>query len=141
VSPRATDVNGLWHLLARRPWTTLAIVCPEESPKVAQLAKELVDAAAHGHPRLVEAADVGELHLKRAAAQGRASSPSPAEAEQPRFILSVDKALKNAGAAELLAECDAVLLLVMRGQSRLPDTARTVKLVGRERLLGAVLGS
>jgi len=49
--------------------------------------------------------------------------------------------LEDPHAEDILAACDVVVLLLEKGKSRIPDALSAVGLVGRERLLGAVLAS
>jgi len=138
---RGNDLGALWVQLARRPWTTLAVVSPDPSDAAARLARALAELAGTQH-RLLEASDASELKLKLSAAQG-VGGPEGGAAEVPkhlRFLLPIDGALDKPASAELLAACDSVVMVLEKGRSRLPDALSTVGLVGRERLVGAVLG-
>lgn len=134
-----SDLGALWVQLARRRWTTLAVVSPDTSDAAARLARGLAELAG-AHHRVVEASDASELKLKLSAALGVGGPEgAAAEARHLRFVLPVDGALERPQTAELLAACDGVVLLLEKGRSRIPDALRTVGLVGRERLVGAVL--
>ena len=136
----ASDLGALWVRLARGSWKTLAVVSPDAGDAAARLARGLTDLAGAQH-RVVEASDASELKLKLSAALG-VGDPEKAGSDLPRhlrFLVPVAGALDKPGTAELLAACDSVVLLLEKGRSRLPDALRTLGLVGRERLLGAVL--
>lgn len=142
TSPRqggATDLGSLWVQLLRRSWTTLAVVSPDAGDAAVRLARGLTELAGPLH-RVVEAGDASELKLKLSAALG-VGGPEGAAAESRhlRFVLPLDGALDRPQTAELLAACDGVVLLLEKGRSRIPDAQRALGLVGRERLVGAVL--
>lgn len=136
------DLGVLWHYLARREWTTLAVVSPDDNTGAFRLAQALLEMAGAYHS-VVEARDVSEFRLKVGAAAGVASSEGGLSLgpRSQRFLLPIDSVLDNPHAPDLLAACDTVVLLLEKGRSRLPDAVSTVGLVGRERLIGAVLGS
>ena len=82
-----------------------------------------------------------DANLDRLAAVGELLAAETLEAavERPRFVLAVDSPLENPATIGLLSICDAVVLLVERGRTRIPDGQRILELVGPERFIGAVL--
>jgi hypothetical protein len=141
--PGATsDLGPLWYLLARREWTTLAVVSPDNNAAASRLARALVALAGARHC-VLEARDASEFRLRVAAAAKLAASEiaHPVAGGPWRFLLPIDSVLDNPHAGELVAACDVVVIVLEKGRSGLKDAVRSVGLVGPERLLGAVLGS
>jgi hypothetical protein len=140
-APISHDLVGLWYLLVGRPWSTLAIVSPEDGPGAWQLAQGLVEVARKSHSSTINAVKLLDLKLERAASVARAVNTLTALGERKRFVLALDSPVGNPGALIVLAACDAVLLLLERGQTRIPEARKTVESVGRQEVLGAVFGS
>lgn len=136
------DLGVLWYYLARREWTTLALVSSDDDDAASRLARALVELAGTHHG-VLEVRDVSELRLQVAAAMKQeASEGGPAADGRPwRFLLPIKSVLDNPHAEELLQACDTVVLLLEKGRSRLPEALSAVDLVGHERLLGAVLAT
>ena len=136
------DLGALWYRLARREWTTLAVVSPDHNAGASRLARALVELAGDHHG-VLEARDISEFRRRiRAATVIARLEGAAAASERPwRFLLPIDSVLDTPHADELLAACDTVVLLLEKGRSLLPDAVSTVDFVGRERLFGAVLGS
>jgi hypothetical protein len=55
--------------------------------------------------------------------------------------VATDSPALNPAALAVLTACDAVLLLVQEGRTPIPGARRLIELIGRQRLIGAVLGS
>ena len=134
------DVHELWYRLLLRPWSCLAVVSPERTPKTLRLARSLAELGTQLRRHPIELVDGLELDLERANAIAHlvepASSLAPAE---PRFVIALDSPIANPVAIAVLAASDAVLLLLERGITGIPQARRIVEIVGRERLAGAVL--
>jgi hypothetical protein len=135
-------VAELWYSLIGRAWATLAVVAPDNAPRAWWLAQRLAEVG-KGEPGVLKAVNVLKATVARAAAIGQALSPQKLKgtAQRKRFILAVDSPLENPVAIGLLSGCDAVLLLLELERTRIPDGQRIIELVGRERFVGAVLGS
>ena len=54
------------------------------------------------------------------------------------FIVALDSPIANPVAIAVIAASDAVLLLLERGVTGIPQARRIVEIVGRDRLIGAV---
>jgi hypothetical protein len=135
------DVHELWYrLLLLRPWSCLAVVSPERTPKTLRLARSLAELGTQLRRRPIELVDGLQLDLERANAIAHlvepASSQAPAE---PRYIVALDSPIVNPVAIAVLAASDAVVLLLEKGITGIPQARRIVEIVGRERLAGAVL--
>ena len=137
--PKAVCV--LWYRLAGLQWRTLAVVAPGNGPGAWRIAQALVEVT-EKRPRLLKAVNAIDASLERLAAVAHALSSETlvAAADRPRFVLAVDSPLENPAAIGLLSTCDAVVLLLERQRTRIPDAQRILELVGRERFIGAVLG-
>jgi hypothetical protein len=134
------EVSALWYSLRARPWRTLALVAPGNAPRAWRLAQkfQLVEGERAQTLKLVNALDA---NVGRVAAVAHALSPKKLESapERARFILAADSPLENPVAIGLLSTCDAVLLLLERQRTRIPDAQRILELIGPERFIGAVL--
>jgi hypothetical protein len=135
-------VIALWYRLAGLQWRTLAVVAPGNGLRAWRIAQALVEAAEE-RPRLLKAVNVINASLARVAAVAHVLSPPKlvAAAEGTRFVLAVDSPVENPAAIRLLSTCDAVVLLLERRRTRIPDGQRILELVGPERFIGAVLCS
>jgi hypothetical protein len=124
-------VEELWYKLLARPWSSLAVVSPERTPKTLRLARSLGEFGTRHRRRPVEIID------------GMAQMVEPEEGvpplSDPRFVIALDSPIANPIAMEVLAASGAVLMLLEKGVSRIPQALRVIEMVGRERLIGAVL--
>ncbi len=136
------EVSALWYRLVDLPWRTLAVVAPGNAPRAWRLAQALVEVA-RDRPRLLRAVNAVDASLERVAAVAHVLSPEKLKATQDRtrFIVATDSPLERPAAIGLLSTCDAVVLLLQRRRTRIPDGRRILELVGPERFIGAVLGS
>jgi hypothetical protein len=135
------DVRELWYRLQVRPWSCLVVVSPERTPSTLRLARSLAELGTQYRRRLVEVVDGLELDLDRAAAivhlvEPQEGTPRPTG---PRFVIALDSPIMNPIAFEVLAAGDAVLILLEKGVTRIPQARKIVEVVRRERLIGAVL--
>ncbi|HZW89069.1 MAG TPA: hypothetical protein VFF12_08325 [Myxococcaceae bacterium] len=140
VAP-AKAMSALWYRLANSQWRTLAVVAPGNGPGAWRIAQALF-AVAEKRPRLLKAVNAIDASLERMAAVAHVLSPAKlvAAADRTRFVLAVDSPLENPAAIGLLSTCEAVVLLLERRRTRIPDAQRILELIGRERFIGAVLG-
>src|SRR5215813_8521145 len=135
-------VSALWYRLPKFQWSTLAVVAPGNGAGAWRIAQALVEVA-EKRPRPLSAVNAVDASLERLTAVVELLSPETlAEAlERPRFVLAVDSPLENPATIGLLSKCDAVVLLLERRRTRIPDGQRILELVGPERFIGAVLYS
>ena len=134
-------VAALWYRLAGFQWRTLAVVAPGNGPGAWRIAGTLVEVAEE-RPSVLSAVNAIDASLERLGVVAQLLSPEKlvAAGDRPRFVLAVDSPLENPAAIGLLSSCDAVLLLLERRRTRIPDAQRILELVGRERFIGAVIG-
>jgi len=139
--PPAHDVSALFYTLIGRPWSSLAIISPDDSPRAWRLVQKLQEAARANQYHSLKAVNILEMNLERAESITHAIGKVSSLGERKRFLIAIDSPLENPVAIRILSACDAVLLLLEKDRSRIPDAHRTVEMVGRGRLIGAVLGS
>jgi len=140
ISP-GHDVLELWYRLLARPWSCLVVVSPDETPATLRLARDLAELGTYYRRHPVEVIDGTRLDVERAAAIAHRLEPqdgAPRRAE-PRFVVALDSPIANPIAFGVLAAGDTVLMLLEKGVTRIPDARRIAEVVGRERLVGAVL--
>ena len=82
--------------------------------------------------------DASELDLERATAI--AHSVESEEGER-RFVIALDSPVENPVAISVLTVGDAILMVLEKGVSKIPQARRIVEIAGRERFIGAVVVS
>jgi len=135
------DLTTLLFSLLIRPWTSLAIVSPDDGDRAWRLAENLTKAAQQSHYPSLRAVNLLDLGAERAAGIARTITKLGALGERKRFVIALPDPMENPIAVRVLAVCESALLVLKRGRSRIPDAQRTAELIGRERLIGAVLCS
>jgi hypothetical protein len=140
---RASGVEELWYLLLSRRWSRLALVCPDRTPRTLRLARSLAEFGARHRRHPIEVIDAQELDMERASAIARrieADEDRP-QPDGSRFIVAVDSPIANPSAIEVLTATDAVVLLVQKGVTTIPEARKIIDVVGRQRLVGAVFAA
>lgn len=142
VSSRQGALSTVWYRLVGLQWKTLALVAPGDHARAWRLAQGLVEVA-KGGPTPLKAVNALGASLDRLVAVAHVLSPTKLQAtsDVTRFIVAADSPLEAPASIGLLSSCDAVVLLLERGRTRIPDGQRILELVGPERFVGAVLGS
>jgi hypothetical protein len=141
AEPPAHDVTALWYALIGRPWASLAVISQDDSPRAWRLVQKLDEVARVNQYRALKTVNILDLTLERAEAIAHAVGKVSSLGERKRYLIAIDSPLENPVAIRVLSACDAVLLVLEKDRSRIPDAQRTVEMVGRGRLIGAVLGS
>lgn len=136
-----SGVAALFHAVVAQDWLSLAVVSAEGGERAWWLVQALEQIGAQG-PRPLRTLNVLGVTVARAAAMAHALTPGKLRAGAPqRYLVATDSPVLNPASLEVVMACDAVLLLLEEGRSRIPAARRLVDLIGRERLMGAVLGS
>ncbi len=137
------DVQELWFRLLSRPWSCLVVVSPNRTPKTLRLARSLAEFGTLHQRRPVEVVDALQLDLERAAAIAHRveSEACAGRLADPRFVIALDSPIVNPIAIEVLTAGDAVLMLLEKGVTRMPQARKIIEIAGRERLVGAVLAA
>jgi hypothetical protein len=141
--PHGYDAQQLWYRLLSRPWSCLVVVSPDPTPNTLRLARSLAEFGTLHQRRPVEVIDARQLDLERAAAIAHMVEPeagAPPVAE-PRFVVALDSPIVNPIAIEVLTAGDAVLMLLEKGVTRMPQARKIIEIAGWERLVGAVLAA
>lgn len=135
-------VGALYNTLTSREWLSLAVVSSEDGDRAWWLIQALEQIATHAH-RPFRALNVLEVNEARATAMAHALSPAKLRAASApqRYVLATDSPLLNPTALGVITACDGVLLLLHAGRTSILQARRLVDFIGRERLMGAVLGS
>jgi hypothetical protein len=119
------------------------LVSPDRTPSILRVARGLAEFGTQHQRRPVELLDGLELDLDRASAIAHRISPAegvPRLAERG-FIVALESPIANPIAIEVLTAADAVLLLLQKGVTRIPQARRLIEIAGRERIIGTVLAS
>ena len=134
------DLLELWYLLLRRNWFRLGVVSPDDRQKAWRLTSGLVTVA-NSHGRVVRAINALELDMSRAAAIADAVLPREEAmfGDPPRFVVAIDSPVDNPHAIRVLTACDAVVVAMELGVTSIPRTRRAIEIIGRDRIVGAVL--
>ena len=136
-----SGVAALFQALVSREWLSVAVVSTEGTDRAWWLVQALEQVAAQT-PRPLRTLNVLGVTMARAAAMAHALSPGKLRAAAPqRYLVATDSPVLNPASLEVVMACDGVLLLLEEGRTRIPGARRLVQLIGRERLMGAVLGS
>jgi hypothetical protein len=137
---RPYAVEELWYLLLSRRWSCLVLVSPHRTPKTLRLARDLAEFGARHRRRAIEIIDALELDMDRASTIARRieAKGDLRRLDESRFIVALESPTANPSAIEVLNAADAVVLLVEKGVTAIPEARRVVEIVGRQRLVGAV---
>ena len=137
---RAYAVEELWYLLLSRRWSCLVLVSPHRTPNTLRLARDLAEFGAQHRRRPIEVIDALELDIERASTIARRieAKGDLRRLDESRFIVALDSPIANPSAIEVLTASDAVVLLVEKGATTIPEARRIIEIVGRQRLVGAV---
>ena len=133
------DLELLWYRLASLRWRALALVAPGRPELASRLMERLLGAVGGARTGLLRGVDATRATPGRIGALCRALERSAARARRERVLVAAPNPVEMPEARELVAACDLSLLVLLRGESRLPDVERTLALLDRSQLLGAVL--
>jgi hypothetical protein len=136
AAPGGYDVHELWYKLLSRPWHCLVVVSPERTPSTLRMARSLAELGTQHRRSPVEMIDASQLDLERATAIAHAVE---SEQGERRFVIALDSPTVNPVAIGVLTVGDAILMLVEKGVSKIPQARRIVEIAGRERFIGAVV--
>ena len=134
-------VDELWCKLVLRPWSCLVVVSAEQTPNTLRLARSLAEYGSQHRRHPLELIDGLQLDLDGAAAIQRILKPKDPSSRlaDPQVVIALDSPIVNPIAIGVLAESDTVLMLLEKGVTRIPQARKIIEIVGRERLIGAVL--
>ncbi len=139
------DFQGLWFTLARKRWNSLVLVPADEGDSAAGIATALADVGRRLRNTPVtflvmagsiDYASAGRFVAAVAGNSGQDAGGPPSS----RVIVAVPSVISEPLALAVTDAADAVALYVRKGSTRLKAAARTIELVGRDRIVGCVLG-
>ena len=155
------DISELWFATRRRPWKSLCLVPAAPGTSAVPLAEALTAVGqliSRGSVTVVraEAMDLSQIadfvarmtgqepattvwtaSPGRAAPQGTLLPTGPGA----QLLIAVDSVIENPLMLPVVLSADQVLLVVELGKTDLEAAQHTVNVLGRERILGAVLVS
>jgi hypothetical protein len=144
---RDLEIEGLWFTLARMPWRSLVLVPTDDGASAVEVAAALADVG-----RRLRSGPVTFLLLSGAmdyaaagkivqAVGGRRDAARPEDRQQGegRLLIAIPPVVTEPLGLAVTEVADAVVLCVQRGASRVRVAERTVELVGRDRIVGALM--
>lgn len=142
---REAQLQNLWFALARTPWRSTVVVPVDDDGSAAGIAAGLssVGRGLHAGPTtflvLTRPIDYASAERFVSAVASRAA-PGENPSSAPKVVISVPPvAIEPLGLA-VVGAADAVILSITQGVTRVADVERTLTLVGRDRVVGCVLG-
>jgi hypothetical protein len=145
-SLRDIKIEGLWFTLARVPWRSLVLVPADEGASAVEVAAALADVGRRLRSEPVTflllsgPMDYAAAGKVVKAVGGRDEGAGPEERQGTgRLIIAIPPVVTDPLGLAITDVADAVVLCVERGESHLRVAERTVELVGRDRILGALM--
>lgn len=140
------DVQELWFTLARRPWRSLALVPADEGGSAAAVAASLAEVGRRLRDApvtffiLADPLDFANAAKIIAALDlTRQNGSTLAVAPTGKVIIAIQPVVAEPLGLAVTEAADAVVLCIEVGRTRLSAARRTIKLIGRERIAGALL--
>lgn len=144
-SPHGLEYQSLWFRLARMPWRSLVVVPAGEGGSAVAVATALADVG-----RRLRTAPVTFLVMVgpidyASAGQIVASVARPPDdateggAPYGRVIVAIPPVVSEPLGIAVTEAADAVVLCIEKGRTRSPSARRTIKMIGRDRIVGCVL--
>jgi hypothetical protein len=140
------ELQELWWTLMRRNWRSLAIVPTEPGISALAFANEFASIGKAMRGTTVSVVNGENLDLARAAPlfallldQLPTQSATSSGTTETRTVVVLDAVVTNPLSVQLAQSADGVLLIVNVGASTTTSVETTVRLLGRERVLGAVM--
>ena len=135
----------LWFALARSRWSSLAVVPADSGYSAAGVVAKLADVGRRlRNTPVTFLVMAGEIEFPSAgkfvSAVGRNDALAGDEPSPARVVIAVPSVIVEPLALAVTEAADAVVLYVRNGVTHRKSVARTIELVGRERILGCVLG-
>jgi hypothetical protein len=142
----ARDIQEVWFALARRPWRSLVLVPADEGGSAAAIAASLADVGRRLRETpvtfliMADPLDFASAAKIVAAFDLTKQGGSPlAVAPTGKVIVAVQPVIVEPLGLAVTEAADAVVLCIEVGRTRFAAARRTMDLVGRERIAGALL--
>lgn len=152
------ELQELWFATRRRPWRSLVVVPASPGRSALPIALALAEVGGVIRMSPVQLVDASGMDLNRIAVLAMDITGEPAGSswtsgsggpsreigssryhDERAMIVAIDSVLANPLAVPLALAADAVLLMVEYGATDLASAHHTLELIGRERVVGAVL--
>ena len=153
------ELQELWFATRRRDWKSLVVVPAGQGLSALPIAQALGEVGGAIRLSPVHVVNAEGLDLDRIAQLVMDMSPEFRQPDsvwtsgsvaggrsvEPRIsahrvtIIAIDAVAENPLVLPVALAADAVLLCVVRGQTNLREARHTVELIGRDRMIGAVL--
>lgn len=154
------ELQELWFATRRRDWKSLVVVPAGQGLSALPIAQALGEVGGAIRLSPVQVVNAEGLDLDRIAQLVMDMSPEFRQPDsvwtsgsvaggrvsvEPRIsahrvtIIAIDAVAENPLVLPVALAADAVLLCVVRGQTNLREARHTVELIGRDRMIGAVL--
>ena len=103
------DLSALLFALLVRPWTSLAIVSPEDAERAWRLSEKLAKAAQQSHYPSLKAVNLLDLGSERASSIARTISKLTALGDRKRFIIALTDPVESPISIRVIAVCESAL--------------------------------
>ncbi len=130
-----TQWPTVWFAIAQHPWNSLVLVPADERMSVLPMARALMEAARLYEERpvsIIEAEDAAPSDVRAITANVRDYA-----LQGQRIIVAVRCPLVSHPATPIARACDAAILLVPLGQTKLASARQVIATVGHTAFLGA----
>jgi hypothetical protein len=126
-------------------WRSLVLVPVDEDGSTAGIATALADAARRQHPeRVTFTVLTGQIDYPAAARLVGSVAGQGADGTEPalrsRVIFAIPPVAAGSPELAVAAAADAVVIYARKGRSSLDGLEKTIGLVGRDRVLGCIVG-
>lgn len=147
VAPPNREIQELWFRLSRTPWTSLVLVPADEggsaaaaaAASLADVGRRLRDAPVTFFilANSIDYASAGKITAAVASA-GRNGGTKDI-APTGKVIVAIQPVVVEPLGLAVTEAADVVVLCVQLGRTRIAAARRTIELIGRERIAGALL--
>jgi hypothetical protein len=140
-----THFQELWFTLARSRWNSLALVPADPADSTAGVVAKIADVGRRlRHTPVTFLVMAGAIEFASAgkfvSAVARNDGNAGEEPLPSRVVIAVPSVIAEPLALAVTDAADVVVLYVRKGTTRRKSVERTIEMVGRDRILGCVLG-
>lgn len=142
IQPPGKECQQLWFMLAKRRWTSLALVPADAGGSTAALAASLAEVGRQLRDGAVTALQLPRLdYITASGIAGAIASAGRGDGvpENLQVIVAIPPVLEDPLGVAIAHAADAAVLCVEVGKTRIGSARRTIELVGRERFVGSIL--
>jgi hypothetical protein len=132
-------LHEVWYALLRRSWSSLVLVPARAEGSALAFAGALAQLAATISRVNLKVHDAEALDLNGAANLAHLLERPADQLRRPEALIALEPVVRNPLGIGVALAADAAVVLIDRGLTDLATAARTVEMIGREKVLGAVL--